>query len=174
MNRIKISIIVCFSLTLAIAAYCYHNAYQWQYKAEYYLQEVDLSLYAHRGLSFDKAPTSLGEKIASADRLFNEKEQMKALAHYQTLLKADPANTELRLRLGIIYLQQEQYQLAQENLEVVYADIDAPFALDGAWFLGILQSKYGHKKNAVKWFEKVVKGRGNYHLEAQELLTNMS
>ena len=96
------------------------------------------------------------------------------MAHYQNLLKEDPANNELLLRIGIIYLRENQYELAQENLQAVYADKDAAFALDGAWFLGLLQTKYGNKNNASQFFEEVAKGRGNYHLAAQELLSLMA
>ncbi len=171
-NTIYLSIIVV--LVLSLAGFQYHQSTQWQYQTDNFIQQVDLSLYSHRGVATTTKEPTLETKIAKIDQLFAQQKSLEALAHYQQLLEEDPNNTELLLRIGVIYLQEKQYEIASEHLQLVYADKDAAFALDGAWFLGLLQCKYGNKKNAQKLFEEVVNGRGNYYKNAQNLLESMA
>lgn len=174
MNNKTILLFTISLLTFIIAAYGYHNVTQWQYQATEMIYQVDLSLYAHRGVAFKTNNTAtIEEKIGAVDQIFAQNKPLEALAHYQTLLEQDPSNPELELRIGVIYLQQNEYELAQEYLEAVYANKDAAFALDGAWFLGLLESKFDNKKNAEKLFEEVVEGRGNYYKMAQSLMKLM-
>jgi tetratricopeptide (TPR) repeat protein len=173
MQKRTLIIAIIFCLTFGVAGYSYHQVTQWQYQAAEMIHQVDLSLYAHRGVVQKEATLNIEEEIGRVDQIFANNKLIKALANYQMLLEKDPNNTEIQLRIGIIYLQQDEYQLAQEYLQAVYANKDAAFALDGAWFLGLLQSRFDNKKNAEKLFEEVVEGRGNYYKLAEQLLQTM-
>lgn len=142
-------------------------------QADNYIHQVDLSLYAHRGLvqtNSENQQQLLNNQIASIDKHFEAGKRLTALALYNQLLEQDPNNTEVLLRIGIIYLQEKEYSLAQENLLTVYEDKESAFALDAAWFLALMHLTYNNKDQAQKLLNEVVDGRGNYHLQATNLL----
>ncbi len=174
MSLIRIIGSVALISSFAMAAFLYQQDTKLLYQADHYIQSITFANYANRGRvvisSNVEGKPSLEQQIAEADRLFNQDQKLKSLAYYQSLLEEDPNNNELLLRIGIVYLQEQQYSLAEEYFELVYADKETRISSDGAWFLGLLQTKYNNKKNAIKLFEEVIKNNGNYSLLAQKLL----
>ena len=74
------------------------------------------------------------------------------------------------LRLGIIYLQEEDYTLAQDNLNTVYGYKESVYALDAAWFLALMNYQNNNIPTVKTLLTEIIKGRGNYFMEAEELL----
>lgn len=173
MTKTTILIISVFLVGLGGSGYAYWLSSSVTNKVNDYIKDVDLSLYAHRGVVQKKAPDNkliISKAIANIDQRFGKGERLIALANYHDLLKQDPSNMELLLRIGIIYLQEKEYSLAQENLTEVYGFKESVFALDGAWFLALLNAEYENWDRTKRLLKEVVAERGNYHLQATELL----
>lgn len=175
MTKTTLIIISIFIILLMGSSYAYWNASSISNKAYHYIHQVDLSLYTHRGVvsTLEKEveeQRSVNEQIAAIDQMFGGGDELSALAEYQELLKQDPSNMELLLRMGIIYLQKEEYSLAQEHLSTVYGFKASIFSMDAAWFLALLNVKYEQWDNVKPLLQEIVDSRGNYHLQAKELL----
>lgn len=172
MTKSTIFIIAAILVLIVGSNFAYWNANQFSNKIYSYIQQVDLSLYTHRGVVLAHPNTSptIEEQIAKIDEKFAEGESLVALAKYTALLEQDPSNAELLLRIGIIYLQKNQNDLAQENLSLVYEDKESAFALDAAWFLALLHAQQNNIPQSKKLLQEVVDGRGNYFKEAGDLL----
>ena len=155
------NIIVTILLVLLVSsAFAYWNANQLDAKVYHFIHQVDLSLYTHRGLVQHEPKEenlSLDEAIAYQDNRFENGERLAALAGYENLLKQDPSNMELLLRIGIIYLQEKEYSLASENLNSVYEFKESVFALDAAWFLALMQAEFGNLDQTQKLLKEVNK-----------------
>lgn len=173
MTKSTILGIVTIIILIGTSSFAYWKSNNLQNQAHAYINQVDLGLYGHRGLvpanTIDKEQL-LTEQIASVDKRFENGKRLEALALYNELLEQDPNNTELLLRVGIIYLQEKEYSLAQENLAIVYDDKESAFALDAAWFLALLNAEYNNLDKTHQLLKEVVDGRGNYHLQATALL----
>lgn len=177
MTKTTILTLSLFIACLGSAGYAYLLNTSVTNKVNDYIKDVDLSLYAHRGVLQKKSPDTkqlINEGIASIDQQFGKGERLVALANYHDLLKKDPSNMELLLRIGIIYLQEKEYNLAQENLTAVYGFKESVFALDGAWFLALLNAEYENWDRTKKLLNEIVQARGNYHLQAAALLKALS
>jgi len=177
MTKITLSIISIFTLLLIGSSYTYWSSTLAPNKVHYYINSTNLSLYTHRGIVSARREDSLEipieEQIAVVDRELSEENTLLILAKYNQLLKQDPSNMELLLRMGIIYLKKQEYSLAQENLSEVYGFKASTFSLDAAWFLALLNAEYGQWEKTKQLLKEVVQGRGNYHLEAKDLFDSI-
>jgi tetratricopeptide (TPR) repeat protein len=146
-------------------------------KVNHYIHAANLSLYTHRGVvstsKYEEEVVSINDQIAVVDQELSEGNTLLALAKYDQLLQQDPSNMELLLRIGIIYLQKKEYSLAQETLSEVYGLKASIFSLDAAWFLALLNAEYEQWGKAKALLKEVVEGRGNYHLQAKDLLDSL-
>jgi len=174
MSKKSIFIITTLLAVLSVAAFAYHQSTHWQYMAYRYMEEVDLSLYQHRGVvTTNPESNKIEAGLATVDRMFADGQSLKALGYCHSLLEEDPGNIELLLRAGIFYMQAEKYDLALEYFVPVYDDKETAFGLDGAWFLALIEARLGNPQKAKSYLEEVVADRGNYHQEAQQLLQEM-
>lgn len=166
--------IITAILVLAVGSnFAYWNVNQFANKVYTHIQQVDLSLYTHRGAvsaNSENQNPSIEDQMAAIDEKFENGDRLPALARYEALLEQDPGNAELLLRIGIIYLQEQEHALAQENLSLVYEDKESAFALDAAWFLALLHAEQQNEELSKKLLVEVVDGRGNYFKEAKGLL----
>jgi len=175
-NMTKNTIIISLTLILLVATsgFAYWTSNKATNKLYQYVQEVDLSLYSHRGVvkvDSSKQQQTIEEKIAPIDKRFEDGDKLGALARYNALLEEDPGNMEILLRIGIIYLQENEYTLAQENLTTVYNYKESIFAQDAAWFLALLNAQYKNMDKTKMLLEEVIDNRGNYYLKAEEYLS---
>lgn len=177
MSKTTLSIIGLFTLLLIGSSYGYWLSSSVTNKAHHYIHSADLSLYTHRGVvsssmqeDEEDQEIPISTQIAVVDQELSEGNALLALAKYDQLLEKDPSNMELLLRMGIIYLQKDEYSLAQEKLSEVYGFKASIFSLDAAWFLALLNVKYEQWDKAKQLLKEVVEGRGNYHLQAKDLL----
>jgi tetratricopeptide (TPR) repeat protein len=173
MTRNTIIISLTFILLAATSGFAYWSSNKSTNKLYQYIQEVDLSLYSHRGvvnINSSKQEQTIEEQVAPIDRRFEDGDKLGALARYNALLEEDPGNIELLLRIGVIYLQENEYTLAQENLTTVYNYKESIFAQDAAWFLALLNAQYKNMDRTKVLLKEVVDNRGNYYLKAEEYL----
>lgn len=163
---------------MIISGFAYWQTNQLPNKAYQYIQQINFNLYEHRGVIVTKpgeTTTTLEDKIADMDAYFDKGERLVALGGYHELLKDDPDNLELLLRIGLIELQESNYVVAEGYLKDAYKQNDAAFSLDAAWGLALLNIlKSGPNLNeAQDLMEEVVAKRGNYFKEAGTLLEVM-
>ncbi len=173
MTRITLVIVTSLLLLIVLSGFTYWTSNQTHNQVFTYIEQVDLSLYTHRGVQHlqpeaKEKKQTIEEKIAAIDKRFEAGDKLGALARYNQLLEADPNNMELLLRTGIIYLQEKEYALAEENLSTVYQDKASAFALDAAWFLALLKAQYQKEAETKALLKEVIDGRGNYYLNATE------
>lgn len=177
MTKTTLSIISIFIFLLIGSSYAYWLSTSVPNKVDRYIHKADLSLYTHRGVVStsikEDHEVPLNEQIAAVDQELSEGNELLALAKYNQLLEQDPSNMELLLRMGIIYLQKNEYSLAQENLSEVYGFKASIFSLDAAWFLALLNANYEQWEKTKQLLNEVVEGRGNYHLQAKDLLNSL-
>ena len=177
MTKTTLFIISIITLLLIGTSSAYWAASSVPNKVNAYIHSADLSLYTHRGVvsvSMDEEEaTPINAQIAMVDQELSEGKTLLALAKYNDLLKQDPSNMELLLRMGIIYLQENEYSLAQENLSEVYGFKASIFSLDAAWFLALLNAEYEQWDRTKTLLKEVIEGRGNYHLQAKDLLDSL-
>ena len=99
---------------------------------------------------------------------------MVALGGYHELLKGDPDNLELQLRIGLLELKEGNYEETKEYLTKAYQQNDAAFSLDAAWGLALWNIQYhSNLDRARTLMEEIVAKRGNYFKEAENLLEVM-
>lgn len=173
MSKIAKIIFVLLFAGIFFTAYSYWKSTYTSNLVNTHIFQADMSRYVHRGvLDFDTEgkEISFSDRIASVDNLFFNGEKSEALASYITLLKEDPGNMSIMLRMGIIYLQEEEFTLAQENLNVVYGYKESVYALDAAWFLALMNYQNNNFPNVKTFLSEIIEGRGNYFMEAEELL----
>ena len=177
MTKTTLSIIGVFILLLMGSSFTYWSAASIPNQVNRYIHAADLSLYTNRGVvstaTNETEEMTINAQIAIVDQELSNGNLLLTLAKYEQLLEQDPSNMELLLRIGIIYLQKKEYRLAQENLSEVYGLKASIFSLDAAWFLALLNAEYEEWGKAKELLKEVVEGRGNYHLEAKELLDNL-
>jgi tetratricopeptide (TPR) repeat protein len=177
MTKTTLSIISVITLLLIGTSSAYWVSSSVPNKVNRYIHTADLLLYTHRGVvsvsTDEDKEVPISAEIALVDQELSEGNTLLALAKYDELLKKDPSNMELLLRMGIIYLQKNEYSLAQEKLSEVYGFKASIFSLDAAWFLALLNAQYEEWEKVEALLKEVVEGRGNYHLQAKELLDSL-
>jgi tetratricopeptide (TPR) repeat protein len=177
MTKTTLSLTCIITLLLIGSSYAYWYSSSVSNKVDRYIHTADLSLYTHRGVvtaSIEEDPgISIDEQIALVDEDLSEGNALLALAKYDQLLEQDPSNMELLLRMGVIYLQKNEYSLAQEKLSEVYGLKASIFSLDAAWYLALLNAEYKEWERTKQLLKEVVEGRGNYHEEAKDLLVRL-
>jgi hypothetical protein len=94
---------------------------------------------------------------------------MTAVA-YESLLKKDPGNNSLQLRLGMIYLKLKQYDAAKEHFYFVYENKDSGLQPDSAWFLALISLIESDKTAAKNFLQESVTKKCSYKNEAAALL----
>lgn len=137
-----------------------------------HVEKLSLEYYTNRGMGQKKAAKklSLREEIEIVDLQFLKDPKMAAVS-YESLLKKDPGNNSLQLRLGMIYLKLKQYEVAKEHFYFVYENTDSGIQPDAAWFLALISVIEDDKESARKYLEEAVSKKCSYKKEAAELLS---
>jgi hypothetical protein len=142
--------------------------------ASAHIEGLSLEYYTNRGMGQNKATQklSLREEIERADLQFLKDPKMAAV-NYESLLKKDPGNNSLHLRLGMIYLKLKQSDAAKEHFYFVYENTDSGLQPDAAWFLGLISVIEEDKVAAKSYLQESVTKRCSYKKEAAKLLASL-
>ncbi|MGH1334486.1 MAG: tetratricopeptide repeat protein [Aureispira sp.] len=119
--------------------------------------------------------TPIESKLLLLDQHLQAGEHLEVLAKGQAFLEGDPDNLEILLRLGIVYLQEDDYALAYEQLIAVH---QAPttaslLQIEAAWYLALLQSQEGHWEQSQKYLQQVLSTHTVYRRSAEELIAEI-
>jgi uncharacterized protein HemY len=139
-----------------------------------HVEAISLEYYTNRGMGQNKATQklSLREEIERVDLQFLKDPKMAAVS-YEYLLKKDPGNNSLHLRLGMIYLKLKQYDAAKEHFYFVYENQESGLQPDAAWFLGLISVIEDDKVAAKDYLQESVIKRCSYKKEAAKLLGSL-
>lgn len=173
MQKITVLIIITVGLLIGLSSFGYWNSSQANNLTYQYIQNANFDLYAHRAIVGVDKVLSIEEQIGQVDEQFNEGKKLKALAAYQDILKQDPGNTEILLRIGVIHLQEEQPSEAQSYLLQAAENEISVFHLDAQWFLALIAVQDKNPSRAKQFLQNIIVQRGNYYQEAEKLLTKL-
>jgi hypothetical protein len=175
----NLTIFSVLAVFAACAIYFYASSNITVNDAARHISEINLDYYTRRGMvqkkqfSPEKSDTiqklDLGPSIQKADAIF-EKDEKMAAANYEQLLKSDPGNVSIHLRLGMLYLKLNQLDASKEHLYFVHENKDSGLQPDSAWFLALLNIKEQNTEKAKMLLEECVVKKCSYKIEAEALL----
>ena len=80
----------------------------------------------------------------------------EAIEVYQKIILIDPKDVESQFAEGLVYLQLDQDQQAQDIFKKM---LDQPdWRYQACFYLGKIEEKQGHLKKALSWFDEVIDG----------------
>lgn len=80
----------------------------------------------------------------------------EAIEVYQKIILTDPKDVESQFAEGLVYLQLDQDQQAQDIFKKM---LDQPdWRYQACFYLGKIEEKQGHLKKALSWFDEVIDG----------------
>jgi len=80
----------------------------------------------------------------------------EAIEVYQKIILTDPKDVESQFAEGLVYLQLDQDQQAQDIFKKM---LDQPdWRYQACFYLGKIEEKQGHLKKALSWFDQVIDG----------------
>jgi thioredoxin-like negative regulator of GroEL len=170
MLKIIISLAIVV-LMLGSFYFFYKQSNKALYLAARHLENVSLEYYTNRAMVQKKPLQSLSlrDEIKLADLQFQKNPKLTAVS-YESLLKKDPGNNSIQLRLGMIYLKMKQYDAAKEHFYFVYENEDSGLQPDAAWFLGLITLIEEDKVSAKSFLQESLQKKCSYKKEAAELL----
>jgi tetratricopeptide (TPR) repeat protein len=165
MNKYNISIILILSAFFALSIFAYQKENKPLQLANSAIASIDLRNFDQRGVHTKK---SVPNQLRTADLCF-EKQPLKAVGIYRDLLRQDPGNLDLHIRLGMLSLKQQQYEAAREHLHMVYEVKEAALQPDASWFLALLAIIEQDEDYAKKLLEESLEARSQYQEQAEIL-----
>ena len=178
-NIIIISIFVAIS---AIAVFLYRESSKAENLAATYINNLNLDMYAQRGMLIRKPVKIIKEvssknidsdfyqsEIQSIDQIF-EADPKTVISKYLQLLDLDPGNISIHLRLGIIYLKNQQYSAAKEHFYFIQEQKDSGLYPDSYWFLGLIHLIEGNRSKADQYFKACLNSKCTCKKEAQSMI----
>lgn len=166
-NAIWIGLFSIVLIGIGWSSYAYQQSSEWDNLIHQYIQENPLEAkQTTRALSTTIAPSTHQEittLLEQMDAHLGKREALPAIALGETLLQLDPDNHAVLLRLGIIYLQQQQYEEAQIYLKTIYQaeePVSRPLA---AWYLALLYAQYGDIERCKILLQEVAAGEPHAH-----------
>lgn len=157
------------------SSYSYQQSSEWDNLIHQYIQQSPLEAkQTTRAFSTTIAPSTHQEittLLEQMDAHLEKRQALPAIALGQTLLQLDPDNQAVLLRLGMIYLQQQQYEEAQIHLKAVYQGEEPASQPLAAWYLALLYAQYGDTERCKSFLQEVATGA--YHAHQATRLLNL-
>lgn len=167
-------IIVTF---LVISLFIYRQSCAALNSAATYVNAISLDYYVRRGMVQKKPQMNeasdlsvLRTEISKGD-LYFVKSPLNAVLIYENLLKKDPGNMSLHLRMGMIFLKLGEHDTAREHLSFVYENKDSGLQPDAAWFLGLISVLQDEKTEAKTLLQECISKKCSYRNEAENLIS---
>lgn len=155
------------------SSYGYQQSSQWENLVHQYLQESTLDAkQTNRALApaaTSSPTTEVTKLLEQLDAHIEQREAVKAIAIGNLLLELDPDNHAALLRLGLVYLQQQEYDEAQLHFKQVYEAQEPHSRPQAAWYLALLHAQYGQTERCKTLLQEVAAGDAYAH-QATQLL----
>jgi tetratricopeptide (TPR) repeat protein len=91
-----------------------------------------------------------------AQALIKAENYEEAVKIYQDMIAADPKDMESRFALGLVHLQLDQDDQAENVFEKLLEQPE--WRYQASFYLGKIEEKRGHTQKALVWFDKVTDG----------------
>ena len=91
-----------------------------------------------------------------AQALIKAEDYEAAIEGYQNLIAADPKDMESRFALGLLYVQMDKDSQAEDIFTQLLEQPDWKY--QASFYLGKIEEKRDHMKQALAWFDKVADG----------------
>ncbi|MDR9404038.1 MAG: TIGR03032 family protein, partial [Halothece sp. Uz-M2-17] len=124
-------------------------------------------------------PRTINDYLQLGNQAYYQRDLITAAQHYHTCLEQDPNFTIARYNLGVVYLEQEQSDLAFSHLQEVIAN--DPYYAEAYNNLGLLYHRQKNLSKAIEYFRHAISIRDQFPdahfnlgltlLEAGEFLT---
>ena len=171
---LKVLLAICMgAFGIGWCMHAYHQSSQWDNLVHQYIQESTTEMeQTTRALSETLVPSDHQQMMALFQRMDTHLElhqAVLAIAEGEALLRLDPDNLAVLLRLGMIYLQQEQYEEAQIHFKTVYQAEEASSRPLAAWYLALVHGRYGQTQQCQMFLREAAAGDAHTH-QATRLL----
>lgn len=93
---------------------------------------------------------------------FFKKRPQIAIKYVKKSIEIDPKNTQAKLNLASLYMDQNQYDLAKKNFEVVLEDLTFQQQFRTYYNLGVLSLKQRNIRQALNFFKQSIAENENY------------
>lgn len=91
-----------------------------------------------------------------------KKNKTLAIKHLNYAIKLDNKNTDAKLNLATIYMENNQLDLAEENFQKILKDLVYENQFQTYYNLGVLELRRKHTQKAISYFKSSVKINENY------------
>lgn len=179
MNRNTVYIGILISIGFAISLFLYQQQGAAKRLASKYKTNINLNYYQMRALvhqpqqikaaNLAEYKANINTSISNWDQNF-QKTPQRTLAGYLQLLEYDPGNVRIHLRIGMLALKLDQYELAKTHLYFVYKHKEAGIQPDAAWFMGLLALEEGNLLDAKQKLQESIDMKSNYSRHATKLI----
>jgi tetratricopeptide (TPR) repeat protein len=116
----------------------------------------------------------LQDKILSTAFQAYDKGDFKTSAmNFETLLKMNPVNNQVRFYLAVSYMENKKETDAVALFQDIIDSRDVYYLSQSEWYLGICYLWLGRKDEAVLPFERLAKKKGFYQQQAQKILIDL-
>ena len=158
-------------LLMLVLGYFYQRSSQLDNAVHQYIQQqLSNDAPALRALVAAAQPqNTIAAELQKMDDQLHAGQPLQALAIGHHILEQDPGNSAVWLRLGIVYLQQRQYEEAQHYLQAVHQDPSTTIAPIAAWYLALLHAQHGDYDRCRTLLQEVAASTYYTH-EADELM----
>jgi len=125
----------------------------------------------HQTLNIQTKGDNQHGNLLQGATFFNEQKYEKAIPLFEDYLNKNPQDTEIKISLGISFLEEENTLLAIQIFKEV-AEQDNVFKNKANWYLALSHIKYKDKTNAKKFLKKI-SPESSYYKKAQKLLQKL-
>lgn len=115
-----------------------------------------------------------GKLVSYAFNSYEKGDYLTAARHFETLLKLNPENNQVRFYLAVSYMENKQQSSAIRLFQEIIDNRDVYYRYQSEWYLGICYLWLGRKDEAILPFERLAKKKGYYQEQARKMITEIN
>lgn len=106
----------------------------------------------------DKNPNSRQGRLAYARALVADNRMPEARKQFESLLAANPGDTDLMYTIGVLAFQLKDYAVAEENMKRLASSPDYRDPDGARFFLGQIAEEQKQWSRAIQWYDQIQDG----------------
>lgn len=111
--------------------------------------------------------------LSTAFQAYDKGDYFTSARNFETLLKLNPNNNQVRFYLAVSYMENKSETNAIRLLQEIIDSRDVYYLSQSEWYLGICYLWLGRKDEAILPFERLAKKKGFYQQQAQKMLDEL-
>lgn len=124
-------------------------------------------------LNFRSAGNTMETTLKQALSYYENEQYSEAINLFETLLATDSMQATTNFYSGISYMELENYESANRNLDRVILHNDNLFVEHAEWYLGFCYLMTDHREKAIQQFELIAHKDSYYKNEAKSVLKRL-